>query len=377
MKKDESIALTRRLLEHVNNNTSDSCESPLVEDSDTFTCATRWAAERQQFFIQTPQVIGFAGEVAQANSYLATESMGIPVLVTRDGDGKLRAFINACAHRGAKIAEGSGCAKRLICQFHGWSYALDGRLTGRPCEKAFANDTKTDASQCGLVALPISDRHGLLVIGLDASLSQHHIDNWLTPLSKAFAGFNFSHMRHIEQQQFAVAANWKLVVNLSHESYHFSTLHRDSLAPLMSHHAAVDDFDPHSRWAFPLKAITQLNDTDEQDWPSHPPGAINHTIFPGTVVITNGQDAQLIRTEPGDSPGSCKVFYLGAYSDETKLEASRQAYAMGGRIFSEEDLPIAEQCQQGMTAKNTMHISGCNEAVVQIWQRRWRENLSL
>ena len=87
-------------------------------------------ARSNNFFFDTPQVIGFAGEIQAPGSYLATEVMGIPVLLTRDELGTLRAFINACAHKGAKVADGRGARLKLTCKFHGWTYGLDGGLSG-------------------------------------------------------------------------------------------------------------------------------------------------------------------------------------------------------------------------------------------------------
>ena len=371
MHRDDCIALTRRLLDRVNSSSSDEAASMQTIDAGVFTDLERWQRERQQFFLDTPQVVGFAGDTAAPGSYTTAECMDTPIVITRDEQGALRAFINACAHRGARVAEGSGSQKRLNCSFHGWSYALDGKLAGRPRDEAFTIAT----DKCGLSELPVSDACGLLTVGMHGGVTQEQVDQFLQPLEQALSGFAFDKMICIAAQKHEVAANWKLVTNLSHESYHFATLHRESLAPMMTHHAVVDVFAPHSRWAFPMKSITDLNNVDVAKWPDTLPGSINHTVFPGTLVITNGKDCQLIRAEPGKEPGSSTVYFIGGCGDVSRRQASEDTFAFGASIFVQEDLAAAVQCQQGINSGREQVYAGSNEPVVQYWHKQWEDAL--
>jgi phenylpropionate dioxygenase-like ring-hydroxylating dioxygenase large terminal subunit len=372
MNRAQTIALTKRLLDRVTSNSSDDADSMMVESADVFLDPERLQRERSQFFLNTPQVVGFAGELAIPGSYKALEVLDIPIVITRDETGVLRAFINACAHRGAPVAKGCGQQKRMTCQFHGWSYSLDGHLAGRPKADAFDEA----GAETRLTPLAVSDNAGLLVVAPSPDISQHTVDHHLDDIAPALAGFHFDQGQAIETRRFEVAANWKLVAGLSHESYHFATLHRDSLAPLMTAHAVVDEFGPHTRWAFPFKAITALADKDPSQWPDHLPGVMNHTLFPGTVLVVPPTDAQLIRVEPGVTPGESVVYYSGICTDPARMESARSAYAFGGDIFETEDLPAAARCQQGLAAGRPSVIFGRNEPVVQAWHRRWNNLLS-
>jgi len=363
--------LISRLIDCVNRDNSEESSGTVTVSADSFLDVARWQRERQHYFFDTPQVIGFAGDVAQPNSYITAEAMGIPLLVARDQAGTLRAFVNACAHRGARVAEGCGSAQRLNCPFHGWSYRLDGSLAGRPGEASF----DIDKAACHLQSLAVSERAGLLLVGLHNDVSAACVDAALDEIAPALHGFNFSSLQTLALRRFEVAANWKLVVALSLESYHFATLHRDSLAPLMTSHAVCDEFGRHARWAFPLRGIEQLAQQPRENWPSQPPAAISHVLFPGTVVIVNGAEAQIIRVEPGQTAASSVVYYSGGCADVTRRDAALQAYEFGGDIFQREDLPAAEQCQQGIAAARRDIIVGRNEPMVQWWLRRWREDL--
>lgn len=365
------MSLNRRLIQCVADKSSELCPDVMRESVDVFTCPKRFAREKQQFFLDTPQVAGFAGEVAEPNQYFTTDIMGIPVLVARDSDGKLGAFINACAHKGARVADAFGQRTTFVCQFHGWSYRSDGTLRGRPQEACFASDSE----RCGLTRLPVSVRSGLVVVGLSSHMPDETVEHFLYDLEPCFSGFEFDKMHSLETRRYEVKANWKLVASLSHESYHFAVLHRDSVAQVLHDHAVIDTFGRHSRWAFPMKDIERWSELDEADWPNHVNGIINHTVFPGTVIIKNPEDAQMIRVEPGDSPGHSIVHYRGVYRNPKQKAAALEAFDFGGEVFEKEDLKAAAQCQQGLSARGGEFIIGRNEAIVQFWHRLWQDAL--
>jgi len=223
--------------------------------------------------------------------------------------------------------------------------------------------------------LPVSDRSGLIVVATNPAMSQSTVDNFLQDIEEQFCGFGFRDMNTIETRRLEVNANWKLVAGLSHESYHFATLHRDSVAAFLHANAVVDFFGRHSRWAFPMKGIVKLQDKPESEWPATVEGAINHTIFPGTVVITNPEDAQIIRVEPGNHPGHSIVYYSGVCRRAENMDAARSAYEFGGKVFETEDLPAAAECQQGLSITRQPMVIGKNEPVVQFWHRGWQREL--
>lgn len=370
MKHETAIALNKRLIARVESNTTDEADAPMTESADVFLCPQRFARERRQFFRDTPQVVGFAGELKNG-AYMTADVLDVPVLVTRDGEGVLRAFVNACAHRGARVAYGRGERLKLSCKFHGWTYALDGTLAGRPKDECFE---AADAA-CGLTVLPVSDRSGLIVVGIDPAMPQSAVDTFLADIETEFSGFGFRDMHAIETRRLEVDANWKLVASLSHESYHFATLHRDSVAAFLHANAVCDTFGRHSRWAFPMKGIERLKQLPEAQWPTTVEGAINHTLFPGTVAITNPEDAQIIRVEPGEHPGHSVIYYTGVCRHPEKIDGARAAYEFGGKVFETEDLPAAAECQQGIAVGREQVFIGRNEPIVQFWHRLWRKEL--
>lgn len=371
MDAEETRGVIARLIARAAEGSLDTADAPTAEHTADFLSPERFERERRQFFLDTPQVIGFAGEVREPGRHLAVESAGVPVLVTRDGDGTLRAFVNACAHRGAQIAEGHGTGQRLTCGFHGWTYALDGRLAGRRADDCF----EPASDGCALVALPVSDRSGLVVVGLHPGVPQREVDEHLADIERHFVGFGFDRLQHLETRRFDVEANWKLIAALSMESYHFLTLHRETVGTMFRGDSVADSFGRHSRWAFAMKGTERLADEDPADWPAQVPGAINHCLFPGTIVITSPGGMQIIRSEPGPTVGRSIVHYHGAFDPAMPREAAQGAYDFGGSAFEHEDLVAAVQCQKGLAAGGAPIQIGRNEPMVQFWHRVWREQL--
>ena len=366
--RDTALALNKRLLHNLVSDSTDTAAGEMRLPAETFCCPRRLAREREHLFTRVPQPVAFSAEIAAPGSFMALDVLDTPVLLTRDGAGDLYAFINSCAHRGAALTSGSGRRGRLVCPFHGWTYGLDGRLASRPGDAYFS----TPAEECSLHPLPVSEKYGLVVVGTSSSLSADQVDTALDEIGPELASFALHTYRPIERRQLNVEANWKLVTDLSLESYHFRSLHRDSVARVLAPNAIVDTWSRHSRWAFPLTTIRRLEDLDESLWPDSIEGSCTYTLYPGVMVIVNALGAQMIRAEPGDTPGHSRVIYAGVARGDCDLEEARQAYDFGGDVFAGEDLPIAGQCQRGLVASQRDLLLGRNEPLLQFWHALWR-----
>ena len=86
--------------------------------------------EWQTFFRGHPHLVGLTGDLPEPGSFLTCEYLPTPVLATRDDDGRFRAFVNACRHRGVVVEERDrGEARRFTCPFHHWTYDTEGTLS--------------------------------------------------------------------------------------------------------------------------------------------------------------------------------------------------------------------------------------------------------
>ena len=96
--------------------------------SNLYTEPAAFAAEKENIFARSWQVVGHRQQVAAEGDYFTTELADEPLLIVRGNGGKLRGFYNVCRHRAGPPAEGCGSRKLFRCAYHGWTYGLDGAL---------------------------------------------------------------------------------------------------------------------------------------------------------------------------------------------------------------------------------------------------------
>jgi len=90
------------------------------------------ALEESEIFSRQWICIGRADSIPETGDYIACDILDQPVVAIRGKDGVVRGLSNVCLHRMARLLEGKGNAKRLVCPYHAWTYGLDGALTGAP-----------------------------------------------------------------------------------------------------------------------------------------------------------------------------------------------------------------------------------------------------
>ncbi|HSW08789.1 aromatic ring-hydroxylating oxygenase subunit alpha [Aquabacterium sp.] len=201
-----------------------------------YTDPLHWQQEQQAVFSQWPIVAAHSAELGP-HSALPFDALGVPIVLTRDGDGRARAFFNVCRHRGMALVAPAGAdpaqarpCKALVCPYHGWTYELDGRLRHRLHAETFDG---IDAATLSLVELPCDEAAGLVFVkrspgpAFSAAAFLQGLDSHLDWLG--LAG-----MRVFRKIDRVYAANWKLTVDAFLEGYHIRVLHRDTIYPFFA-----------------------------------------------------------------------------------------------------------------------------------------------
>ena len=177
--------------------------------------------ERAQIFARSWQYGGRADQVADPGSYLATDAGGVPILVTRDREGALRAFVNVCRHRGAVLMDGCGKRNTLQCHYHAWTYDLDGSLRAAPRserEPDFAGD------DWSLLPASVDTWGPFLFINPDPAAVP--LAEQLGELPSILARtIDIGAIEFHSRVEFGANANWKIVVENFLECYHCPTAH--------------------------------------------------------------------------------------------------------------------------------------------------------
>ena len=177
--------------------------------------------ERSRIFACTWQYGGRAGDVAEPGSFLTTDAGGVPILVTRDGAGELRAFLNVCRHRGAVLTDGCGTRNTIQCHYHAWTYDLDGSLRNAPRSE---REPGFDRSEWPLLPASVDTWGPFLFVNPDPDtipLAEH-----LGELPEIMArDIDLDGLVFHSRVEFGSNANWKIVVENFLECYHCATAH--------------------------------------------------------------------------------------------------------------------------------------------------------
>ena len=177
--------------------------------------------ERSKIFARTWQYAGRTEQVAEPGSFLATDAGGIPILVTRDKQGELHAFLNVCRHRGAVLTEGCGMRSTIQCHYHAWTYDLDGSLRTAPRSD---REPGFDSDEWSLVPASVDTWGPFLFVNPDADaapLAEH-----LGDLPEILArDLDLDSLVFHSRVEFGANANWKIVVENFLECYHCPTAH--------------------------------------------------------------------------------------------------------------------------------------------------------
>ena len=89
--------------------------------------------ERERFFRINGLLIGVGSSVPNPGDALPYNLLGIPLIILRDKERKIRVFHNVCSHRGYKLLDKPCSLKNLLrCPYHSWSYDLEGKLVATP-----------------------------------------------------------------------------------------------------------------------------------------------------------------------------------------------------------------------------------------------------
>jgi choline monooxygenase len=175
------------------------------------------ALEQERIFRSAWHYVGHAGRLPEPAGYFACTTGGLPVVVTRDRDGELHAFLNVCRHRGAQVVDGEGHRETLQCHYHGWTYRLDGELRKAPRSDREAG---FDANGLALVRLRLETWGPFLFVNADQAAPPAG-----ETLAQLDLPFEPSDLVFRERVGYSLAGNWKIAVENYLECYHCPVAH--------------------------------------------------------------------------------------------------------------------------------------------------------
>lgn len=203
--------------------------------------------EVETIFYPSWHCVCHRSEIENPGQFVKFDLMDQSILVVRGDDGGVHAHHNVCQHRGTQlVTERRGeLNKMIVCPYHAWSYRFDGTLRHAPrteCLKGF------DASDYGLPSVRIEEFAGFYFVNLDPNARPiaQEMDGALEAMRPYFP--DLDDIAFVEEVDYIVDANWKVIVDNAIEGYHFKLS-----GPVHRELASLIDFDnytltPHGLW---------------------------------------------------------------------------------------------------------------------------------
>ena len=338
-------------------------QNPVIE----YVAADHLAREKAELFRRYPVVIGHGAQCAEPKDFFTDDVAGVPILVVRQADRSLKAFLNVCRHRGTKVTfEDCGHRAAFTCPYHAWTYRLDGTLANVTDSADFGD---IDRSTMGLVELAVEERHGLIWVmlapdeaidveahlgGLDEELASYQLDSFVVERSTVLKA----------------NLNWKVIVDGFLETYHLRHLHATTIGPyIRTNLTPFEPFGQHSR-SVAVRA-SYPTDRDPDGFELLAEVAVIYQVFPNTILVWQADHFESWMCFPeGDNPGRSVANVQLLAPNPTETPAEQKHWDRNWKVLMasvlNEDFLVGEAIQQGFgSGAQTSVTFGRNEPTLQ------------
>ena len=349
--------VARDVLTHAQNESFRFADDVMTVDSSAYTDEQRFQREKQQLFRRLPLMLAASCELPAPGDYKAMEVAGIPVLLARGKDGVARAFLNACTHRAAILAEGSGNASRFSCPYHGWTFTNQGALLGVASPGDFG---AVDKATMGLRAFPTFEKAGLIWAVLDTA-STLDIAAFLSGYDRLLEEFGLEKW-HLIDSRTLKGTNWKLALDAHLEFYHIPVLHKNTFGPNVDNKALYYSAGPHQRLIrtqqVPNRVLPDHANLfncigkPESEWPVEAMMLGEWILFPHVSInsfYNGGRGVIVSQVFPGatvDESFTIQTYLMENEPDETARAEAVKAAAFLAHVVNDEDLPTSDGQQR-------------------------------
>lgn len=368
----------RRALELLRNETTDTFDDIVEFSASEFTDSALAAEERDYVFGRVPSIVAHGSEIARPFDFMTVTMPRNNVIVIRQKDGGVKAFVNLCRHRGALLEEEEkGRCRFFSCQYHRWSYDPDGALRTVTRDSTVG---EVDRRERGLIELPCEERHGFIWL-VDNAKASIDVTDWLGPdMDDILAGYHLDELICVRSGGFDEPTNWKIMQDAFLDGYHIQYAHPNTAGKIIHTNVmAFEDFGRHCRFIAPRKSIDRWLEEDPGDTDLAPYVTETHFLLPNSTLLRQPDHFQLLtfRPHPSDPTKSRMEQRLMV----PKLEVSGMEEAHWNKrwnrnweillaVLHNEDFPLLRNSQRGMGSADAGDmLLGRNEVANQVFRR--------
>ncbi len=313
------------------------------------------AREAERLFFAGWAGLGVAADLPAPGDAVPVDFLGVPLVMLRGRDGRLRVFQNICRHRGmVLVAEPRNIPGALRCPYHSWCYGLDGRLVATPHVGGPGMNLHDAIDRAALGLIEVRSHIWRDIVWINLSGDAPEFETAMAPALAHLAEFEapLHHGGADSRFTLEVACNWKLAVENYCESYHlpwvhpglnsYSRLedHYDILAPGHFSGQGTRAYRPAGAGAFPDFAGLA---------PRWDAAADYLALYPNVLVGVHRDHAFVILLLPQGPERVREEVHLYYATPDTD-PAARAANAALWKTVFEEDIAVVEGMQRGRNA---------------------------
>ncbi len=332
--------------------------------------------------------VGTGADIPARGDTMAVDAAGQPVLLVRDHDSIVRAFHNVCRHRGSILVEGSRSGPAIVCPYHSWSYALDGRLVRTPEVGGHGLHDCASVDKDALGLLPVRVSLWLDFVFVNLSGDAPPLETVVAPMAARWSDYATDRLVHAAADTYELRANWKLAVENYLECYHLPWVHPalNGYSPLAEHEYRVFA----DRFFGPVTHSYRASAPPETALPEFPglPAARRlegeyPIAFPNLLLGIQRDHLFGIIVDPLAVDRTRERLHIYTVDDGTERPAAERAriaaavagLAAGWREVFTEDIGIVERLQRGRASSTfdggrlTAFHDGCTQRFMQLVAR--------
>ena len=333
--------------------------------NECYTSSQYLMIERERVFKDKWTVIGVGSTVPNPGDAKPHNLLGIPLLILRDKENKVRVFHNVCSHRGFKLLSEPCSLKNILrCPYHSWSYDFEGKLVATPHIGGLNIHTskKFDKSKSNLKE--VKSNVWMDIIFVNINNNEVEFKEYLKPLEDRWSKFIskedqnlLAYSRDHGYFSLDVKSNWKFAIENYCESYHLPTIHPElNKVSNISDHYHIQGL-PNRFAGQGSKKYDQLvkgNKTfnNFKNWPIELSKKSEYiALFPNVMIGLHVDHFYAFWLEPistNKTKEHLAMYYIGENSANGKeLESMRKKNKRFWKEVMSEDIKAIEGMQEG------------------------------